>query len=111
MQQRSDLNFLKGIAIIFVVLYHYYVLMQGSRLTSLSLFDGGFLGVDIFLVISGYLLALSCTYRIENNSFSYPKFIIHRFARLYPPLLALCVFVVISGYFLLYPEVYIETVR
>ncbi|MGN0915626.1 MAG: acyltransferase family protein [Succinivibrio sp.] len=111
MQQRSDLNFLKGIAIIFVVLYHYYVLMQGSRLTSLSLFDGGFLGVDIFLVISGYLLASSCTYRLENNSFSYPKFIIHRFARLYPPLLGLCVFVVISGYFLLYPEVYIETVR
>ena len=49
---RHDVDLLKAVAIVAVVMYHFFDLTNASMLTSVSLFSGGYVGVDIFLVIS-----------------------------------------------------------
>ena len=46
---RSDIDGLKGIAIIAVVLYHFFDLLKSFESSTVTTFSGGFLGVDIFL--------------------------------------------------------------
>lgn len=48
---RSDIDGLKGIAIIAVVLYHFFDLLKSFESSTVTTFSGGFLGVDIFLII------------------------------------------------------------
>ena len=67
---RTDIDGLKGIAIIAVVLYHLFTLLNEWYYTNFHLFDSGFLGVDIFLVISGFLIIQSTQKNIDNGSFS-----------------------------------------
>ena len=59
---------LKGIAIIAVVLYHF----GGGYLTY------GYLGVDIFFVVSGYFMMKSIAKAMQENRFSYWRFIVSR---------------------------------
>lgn len=56
---RYDIDGLKGIAILAVVFYHVYVLTQSAHLIDLSFIESGFLGVDVFFVISGFLITAS----------------------------------------------------
>ena len=66
---------LRALAVISVILFHYQI----------TYFEGGFLGVDIFFVISGYLMAL-----ILDNKVNYQdilKFYLKRIRRLLPALL------------------------
>ena len=79
---------LRGIAVLAVVLYH-----SGLPL------HGGYLGVDIFFVISGYVVTLSIKQQITDNRFSLGDFYSRRIRRLIPLLtlvnvvtIALCVF-------------------
>ena len=74
---RSDILGLRGIAVLGVVFYHF----------NKSILPSGFLGVDIFFAISGYVITSS----LFNNSFSnISKFLLNfynrRFQRLFPPL-------------------------
>ena len=105
---RHDIDGLKGIAILAVVFYHLFDLLKSAHFTESTLFDGGFLGVDIFFVISGFLITSSVFYRLSNNDFSLLSFYKRRFLRIVPPLLFVCIFTLIIGYFLLFPEVYKE---
>lgn len=105
---RYDIDLLKSIAIIAVIFYHFFDINKNNSESSFSLFEGGFLGVDIFLVISGYLITSSISYKIEQNSFSFYTFVKKRFARIYPPLIVLIAFVLVLGYFLLLPDIYRE---
>ena len=105
---RHDIDGLKGIAILAVVFYHLFDLLKSAHFTELTLFDGGFLGVDIFFVISGFLITSSVFYKLSNNDFSLLSFYKRRFFRIVPPLLFVCIFTLIIGYFLLFPEVYKE---
>ena len=105
---RHDIDGLKGIAILSVVFYHFFDLLKSAHFTESTLFDGGFLGVDIFFVISGFLITSSVFYRLSNNDFSLLSFYKRRFLRIVPPLLFVCIFTLIIGYFLLFPEVYNE---
>ena len=105
---RHDIDGLKGIAILAVVFYHFFDLLKSAHFTESTLFDGGFLGVDIFFVISGFLITSSVFYRLSNNDFSLLSFYKRRFLRIVPPLLFVCIFTLIIGYFLLFPEVYKE---
>lgn len=66
------LDEIKGLAIIAVVFFH------------LGLFKWGYLGVDVFYVVAGYLTARSVAARIERRSFSYWTFISDRLKRLCP---------------------------
>ena len=108
---RTDINGLKGIAIIAVVLYHLFTLLNEGYYTNFHLFDSGFLGVDIFLVISGYLIVQSIQKNIDNNTFTLFEFFKRRFFRIIPPLLFTIAFAFIVGYFILIPKAYLELAR
>lgn len=69
------LDVLKGIAIIAVILYHCHVLTYG------------YLGVEVFLVIGGYLITNSIIKQEEKGVFSYWSFLNNRFVRLWPLLI------------------------
>ena len=107
-EQRLDIDGIKAIAILAVVFYHLFDLLKSAHFTESTLFDGGFLGVDIFFVISGFLITSSVFYKLSNNDFSLLSFYKRRFLRIVPPLLFVCIFTLIIGYFLLFPEVYKE---
>lgn len=72
---RSDIDGLKGIAIIAVVLYHFFDLLKSFESSTVTTFSGGFLGVDIFLIISGFLITSGIVHKLENQSFSLSVFI------------------------------------
>jgi peptidoglycan/LPS O-acetylase OafA/YrhL len=61
---RYDINALRAISVIGVLLFHYKV----------SFFDGGFAGVDVFFVISGYLMSKIIINGINRNNFSLLEF-------------------------------------
>ena len=105
---RSDIDGLKGIAIIAVVLYHFFDLLKSFESSTVTTFAGGFLGVDIFLIISGFLITSGIVYKLENQSFSLTAFYKRRLLRILPPLIAVSAFSIVIGYFVLTPSVYKE---
>lgn len=105
---RHDIDGLKAIAIIAVVFYHLFDLLNADHITNISLFNGGFLGVDIFFVISGFLITSGIVYKLQINDFSLWSFYKRRFFRIIPPLLFLCLICLGLGYFLLFPDLYKE---
>ena len=76
---RRDIDGLRAIAILPVVLYH----------TGMSGFQGGFVGVDVFFVISGYLMALRIIGGIDQGDFSLLRFYESRIRRIFPALFAM----------------------
>ena len=105
---RHDVDLLKAVAIMAVVLYHFFDLTNASMLTSVSLFSGGYVGVDIFLVISGYLITSGICYKLTKSDFLFKNFYIRRFQRIVPPLAVMMIVVAAIGYFLVFPEIYKE---
>ena len=74
-KKRADIDFLKTIAIIAVILYHFFDIQKASSKNfNFSLFDGGFLGVDIFLVVSGFLITGSIVSKLYSSEFSILEF-------------------------------------
>ena len=63
---RSDIDGLRALAVIGVILYHTEI-----RIGDNLLFSGGFLGVDVFFVISGYVITSSLSKRSESNLFEF----------------------------------------
>ena len=96
---RKDIDGLRAIAVLGVIFYHSEILI-GDKL----LLSGGFLGVDIFFVISGYLIT-SIIYQEykKTNKFSFLNFYERRVRRLLPALLIILSVSIIFGYFLLLP--------
>ena len=60
MNYRPEIDGLRALAVLPVVFFH----------LGWSIFDGGYIGVDIFFVISGYLIATLIIKEIEDESFS-----------------------------------------
>ncbi|QFU23434.1 acyltransferase [Shewanella eurypsychrophilus] len=96
MSFRHDINFLRCFAVLSVLLFHFEV-------TAIS---GGFAGVDIFFVISGFLMTKIIFQGIDHGSFSLIKFYISRAKRIIPALAFLCLCLVIIGWFILLPTEY-----
>ena len=95
-----EINGLRGLAVILVVLFHYQIYP----------FSGGFIGVDIFFVISGYLIGKI----INNNIFNfknYKNFILNRIKRIFPGLLGLLIFTFILSSLLLAPNHFKDFVK
>ena len=82
MVYRYDINCLRGISVLSVVLYHYGIL------------SGGYIGVDIFFVISGFLITSIIVKESANNSFSLTRFYKKRFCRIIPALL-FCILIIL----------------
>lgn len=71
---RIDIQALRGVAIILVIAYH----------SDIGIVEAGYLGVDIFFVISGFLITGIIKCAIEGNRFSYTEFYFRRAKRLLP---------------------------
>ncbi len=91
---RNDLDLLKGFAIIAVVLYH----MGISR--------SGYLGVDAFFVINGFLIIPKVVNNIYEGKFSYFSFLEKRIMRLLPLMLLASLFALLVGYWGMLPDDY-----
>ena len=81
-----------------------------NQIVKLLLFRGGYLGVDIFLVVSGFLICTSIlnSQSIPNHKFSLIHFYKRRFYRLSLPLIPLIIFCAVLGYFVLAPNIFHE---
>lgn len=93
---RADINGLRAWAVLAVVLYHFGV----------TPFSGGFAGVDVFFVISGYLMCGIILGSLERGKFSLWSFYLARGRRIWPALIVLCLAVLVFGWFFLMPEEY-----
>jgi peptidoglycan/LPS O-acetylase OafA/YrhL len=95
---RLDINALRALSVVAVVGFH--LKMPG--------FAGGFVGVDIFLVITGYLMTMKVLRDLAQGRFSFWRFWIMRMRRIYPALAAVIVVTVIAGWFLTMPDQYLK---
>lgn len=92
-ERRLDIQGLRGVAIVLVVAYH-----AGLPV------PGGFLGVDVFFVISGYVIMAGLTRRLtQRSTFSLLGFFGRRVRRLLPALALLLIFVCLASLFLQSP--------
>ena len=88
---RKDITGLRAVAVLPVLIYHAFP----------NLLPGGFFGVDIFFVISGYLISGIIFRGMLDDSFSYKDFYIKRIKRILPNLCTLLIAVAAVGWFLL----------
>jgi peptidoglycan/LPS O-acetylase OafA/YrhL len=85
---RPEINGLRAIAVVAVILYHAQITIFGNQLAK-----GGFIGVDVFFVISGYLITFIILKELETKKiFSFKYFYERRVRRILPALL----FVILS---------------
>jgi peptidoglycan/LPS O-acetylase OafA/YrhL len=91
---RPDIDGLRAVAVLAVVLYH-----AGLKVTS-----GGYIGVDVFFVISGYLITQFIDQRIAAGRFSILEFYERRVRRILPALFFLLLAVSVASVFILLPE-------
>ncbi|RUR06125.1 acyltransferase family protein [Legionella sp. km772] len=93
---RPDIDGLRAIAVLLVVAFHAFP----------NWLRGGFIGVDVFFVISGFLISSLIFSSLENNNFSFFDFYQRRIKRIFPALLLTLTFCCIFGWFALFPEEY-----
>ena len=91
---RQDINGLRAIAVLAVVFYH----------AELELFKGGWLGVDIFFVISGYLISNIIISELNDGTFSFKNFYLRRVRRILPALFSTLLLTIPFAYFFLTPK-------
>lgn len=90
---RPEIDGLRSIAVLAVIVFHF----------SKNHLPGGYLGVDIFFVLSGYLIATIIWSDIQNKQFSLANFYERRIRRLVPALLVLLLFTLVVSFFILLP--------
>lgn len=88
---RFDINALRALSVISVVIYHFMP----------DILPGGFVGVDVFFVISGYLMTMIIIRGVEDKNFSFVEFYSSRVRRIVPALLIMSLFLIVFGYFYL----------
>ncbi len=91
---RADVDGLRAIAVVAVVLFHFCV----------EPFGAGFVGVDIFFVISGFLITRLIRKEIVEGRFTFTRFYIRRIKRIVPALLVVTVCSLAAGVVLLLPS-------
>lgn len=96
MEFRKDINGLRAIAVVAVVIFHFNV----------PWLPGGFAGVDVFFVISGYLMTGIIFRSLEKDNFSIVDFCLRRARRILPALVFLCTVLLFFGWFYITPVDY-----
>ena len=104
---RPEVNGLRGIAVMGAVFYHAEIIFQSFRI-----FPGGFLGVDVFIIISGYLMTSIILKEYQTTqSFSFRNYYKRRIRRLLPALLVVIFFTSIISYIVLLPTHFEEFIK
>ncbi|WP_260563684.1 acyltransferase [Alteromonas sp. KS69] len=98
MKFREDINALRAIAVASVVIFHF----------NHDWLPGGFAGVDVFFVISGFLMTMIIIKGLEKETFSTLSFYKARVRRIIPALAFLCFVLMFLGLFLLSPIDYLN---
>lgn len=93
---RADIDGLRGLAVLFVIAFHYWG----------GLLPGGFIGVDIFFVISGYLISSIIFHDVISNDFSIRRFYQRRVKRILPSLIVVMSGTLFLGWLLLWASEY-----
>ncbi len=93
---RPDIDGLRALSIVAVVIYHAFP----------TLLPGGFVGVDIFFVISGYLITGIILQGLQAQRFSLIGFYRRRIQRIIPAVLLVLVFCLVTGWWILLPYEY-----
>jgi len=89
---RKDIDGLRALAVLSTIAYHAFP----------NLVSGGFVGVDIFFVISGFLITKIILENLESNSFSFAEFYFRRIRRIFPALFLILVTCYGFAWFALY---------
>lgn len=87
MKYKPEVDGLRAVAVMLVLFCHVQLILPG-----------GFIGVDVFFVISGFLITSIIVSGLEKNNFSFIQFYAKRFIRLYPALLVMVALVLIAGF-------------
>jgi peptidoglycan/LPS O-acetylase OafA/YrhL len=93
---RPDIDGLRAIAILAVVIFHAFP----------NKMPGGFIGVDIFFVISGYLISTIIFSSLERDRFSFVEFYVRRIRRIFPALVLVLASCFTFGWFVLFAGEY-----
>ena len=99
--RRADIDTLRAVSVISVIFFH----------LDQSFFPNGYLGVDIFFVISGFLITRWIVTKIERNNFSLKEFFSRRIKRLMPVLFFVKFLILIFGYLIMSPYQFFSLVK
>ena len=89
---RKDIDGMRAIAVVSVILFH------------LGFFPNGYLGVDIFFVISGYLITQIIYKECVKENFTIANFYLRRIRRILPLVLVVCLVAQLVAYFVMLPD-------
>lgn len=98
---RNDIDGLRALAVILVIFFH-----SGS-----TFFPSGFIGVDIFFVISGYLITGIILNKIRKEEFSLSDFFVHRLWRIQPALIVVSLVTLAAAAVLFLPVDFIDFLK
>lgn len=100
---RADIDGLRSIAVLGVIIYHAELYVNDGQILS-----GGFLGVDVFFVISGFLITRILCNEIASDDFSFAGFYERRARRILPVLLLVATLTVPLAWWLMLPPALID---
>jgi len=93
---RRDIDGLRAVAVLFVIGFHYFP----------SVFRGGFVGVDVFFVISGFLITSLIHQDVAAGRFSIAEFYGRRIRRIFPALILILLAALVVGFLFMLPDAY-----
>jgi peptidoglycan/LPS O-acetylase OafA/YrhL len=95
-QYRPDIDGLRAFAVLAVIAYHAFP----------NTLKGGFIGVDVFFVISGYLIGGIILKGLKEGTFTFRNFYARRIRRIFPALIVVLAATLVFGWFALVPDEY-----
>jgi len=93
LKYNPSLDGIRGVAILLVMLFHIWP----------EYFAFGYLGVDIFFVLSGYLITQIIQMKLQSNLFSFKEFYRNRIRRIFPTVIIVLLVSLLIGYLFLFP--------
>jgi peptidoglycan/LPS O-acetylase OafA/YrhL len=98
---RADIDGLRAIAVLSVIFFHAFP----------DTFRGGFIGVDIFFVISGFLITTIIFDNLRTGSFTFRGFYVNRIIRIFPSLIVVLIATLLIGWVTLLPYDFMKLAR
>ena len=94
LKYNPSIDGVRGISILFVILFHLWP----------KTFTYGYLGVDLFFLLSGFLITKIIYTKLESNLFSFKEFYRNRIRRIFPSVIIVLLFTILIGYLFLFPS-------